>query len=386
MPFEIITSEPDHEYISDGIAGDITSILSRIKGMRVVARHSIQQYSQDNTPLEEIAEQQNVRYILVGSIRTSRDRIRVNAELVDTHTAENCWVEQYERDLDDVFAVQDDIVKNITVAMQVRFSGGERDRRRARGTGKINAWVNCLAATDLQDSYIKANVMEARRLAKNALQLDSAYAYAWIILGWTHWQEIFCGWSDSVEHSLAEADRAAQTALELDPDNAEVWALSGMINVMRHQSEAAIEACRRAVELEPGNAEAHALLACALCPAGLYEKARVNYETSLKLCPIYPGWYLLAGGVIDLLSGEIQQAIAKFQRGVEIVPSSPLCRFYLVDALMEAGEQERAEAVGREITALDGSFGFSGLVRAHSYDAAERERFRHNLHRAGLSE
>ncbi len=386
LPFEIITGEPDHEYISDGIASDIISILSRIKGIRVVARHSLQQYRNEETTLEEIAEQQNVRYILVGNIRTSKHKIRVNAELVDSFTAENCWVEQYERDLEDIFAVQDDIVKNITVAMQVRFSGGERDRQRARGTGNINAWVNCLAATDLQDSYIKDNVMEARRLAQSALQLDSAYTYAWVILGWTHWQEIYCGWSASVEDSLAEAERAAQTALELDPGNAEVWALCGLIHVMRHQSEQAIEACQRAVELEPGNAEAHALLACALCPAGMYEKARINYETSLRLSPVHPGWYLLAGGIVDLLSGQIDEAIAKFKQGIDIVPSSPLCRFYLVDALMEAGDAEGAEAVAREITALDESFGISGLVRVHHYDAAVRDRFRQNLLRAGLSE
>ena len=336
--------------------------------------------------LEEIAEQQNVRYILVGNIRTSENKIRVNTELVDSVTSENCWVEQYEKDLGDIFSVQDDIVKNITVAMQVRFSGGERDRQRARGTRSIKAWLLCLAATDLQDSYIKENVLEARRLANKALQLDSNYCYAWVILGWAHWQDIYCGWSDSPDRSLVEAGSAAQTALELDSTNAEAWSLSGLIHVMRHESDKGIEACQRAIDLEPGNAEVHALLACAQCPAGLYDKAKISYETSLRLCPVLPSWYLLSGGIIDLLSGQFKEAISKFQKGIEMVPSSPLCRFYLVDALIEAGEHDRAVAVAQEIKALDESFGISGLVRAHSYDKAEHDRFRNNLVSAGLLE
>ena len=385
LPFKNLSGDPEQEYLSDGITHEIIATLSRVKNMRIVAHHSVLQYKEQTVSPSQISEQQDVRYILVGNLRTSGRQVRVNVELIDSQSEEICWVEQYESKLDDVFALQDDISKNITVAMQVRFAGGIRDRQRASGTENVKAWRHCLIATGLQDSYVRENILEARRLIAQALELDPGYGYAWVTMGWTYWQEIYCGWSENPEESLRQAEQAAQSALAADPGNPEAWSLSGLVHAIRQEPDPAVENCQKAVDLEPGNAEVHALLACAQCFAGDYARARASYEASRRLCPVCPAWYLMIGGIVDLFFGQVDEAIAKFEQGTEIEPESPLCWYYLIDALIEAGAAAEAQQLAEEVRGMDEYFCATGIIRMHNYDPAERNRFRRNLESVGLS-
>lgn len=125
LPFENMSDDPEQAYFSDGITSDIISSLSRIRNMRVVARQSVLSYKDRKTPIEQIAEQQQVRYLLDGNIRKNGNRVRVNVQLIDSHIGENCWVENYDRNVDDIFAVQEEIAQSITVAMRVQLIDGK---------------------------------------------------------------------------------------------------------------------------------------------------------------------------------------------------------------------------------------------------------------------
>jgi tetratricopeptide (TPR) repeat protein len=320
-----------------------------------------------------------VRYILEGSVRKSDNRIRVNAELIDSRTEQNCWSERYDRDLDDLFAVQDEITRNITLAMKVHLDDGDMALQRSAGTSNIKAWQLTLTAVDLQDTYIRENILEARVMANEAIILDPAYPFAWIVLGWTHWQEAYSGWCENFEIPLTEAEKANQQARSLNPDYAEAWSQAGLIHMMKHESDKAQAACRRAVELEPGNAEIQALRAFSLTFIGDYGQARKHNLNMLKLCPVLPNWYYLVGGQIEQLSGNHDEAIHAYQQGIDVEPESPLCRFYLIDALMEQGDEPRAKILADEIRALDQSVTGRGLVRTHSQDKTIRDRFQANL-------
>ena len=297
LPFENLSGDPEQAYFSDGITNDIISALSRFRSLRVVARYSTMIYRDRKASVVEIAQQQDVRYVLDGSVRKSGNQVRVSAELIDSTIGENCWVDQYDRNLDDIFAVQDEIAKNIAVAMRVQLTAGEQAREHASGTRNIKAWEFCIEASDLQDSYITDNVIRARQLVKTALELDPDFPWAWVILGWTHWQEVYCGWSASVDESLHEANSAAQKALELNSVNAEAWVLIGCILMMQDEPEPAIEACEKAIVIAPGNAEVQALTALALLYSGLYERAQQYYEASIRLCPVCPNWFSLSAAV-----------------------------------------------------------------------------------------
>jgi adenylate cyclase len=379
LPFENMSGDPEQEHFADGITSDIIATLSKFRHMRTVARYSILQYKDQKTSITDIAEQQKVRYILEGSVRKSGERIRVSAELIDAQTDQVCWSERFDRDLDDLFAMQDEITQSIALAMKVQIDDGEMALHRSKGATSIKAWELTMAAVDLAETYIRQNILDARVITREAIQLDPDYAYAWINLGWTYWQEAYCGWTDSIEELIEEAVKANQHAMSLDPNYGEVWSQAGMNHQMKHEPEAAIASCLRAVELEPGSAEVHALTAFAYLVNGDIEEARKYEQNVLNLCPIRPNWYYLVSGGIEKKCGKLDLAIEHFQRGLEVEPDSPLCRFYLIDALMEKGDETRARQLADEIRALDKSITGKGIVHANSYDSRERQRFHDNL-------
>ena len=275
--------------------------------------------------------------------------------------------------------MQDEITKRITLAMKVHLDDGDMASQRSAGASNIKAWQLTLSAVDLQDAYIRENILEARIMANEAIRLDPGYPYAWVALGWTHWQEAYTGWCENFEIPLAEAEKANQQARSLLPDYAEAWSQAGLIHLMKHESDQAQAACSRAVELEPGNAEIQALRAVSLIFIGDYEPARIHHHNMLKLCPVLPNWYYLIGGQIEQFSGNLDAAIHAYQQGIDVEPDSPLCRFYQIDAMMERGDESRAKNLADEIRALDETVTGKGLVRAISQDKTIRDRFQANL-------
>ena len=384
LPFENMSGDPEQEHFADGITTDIIATLSKFKHMRTVARYSILQYRDQKTSIADIAEQQKVRYILEGSVRKSGEHIRVSAQLIDAQNDQVCWSERFDRDLDALFAVQDEITQSIALAMKVQFDDGEMALHRSKGATSIRAWELTLAAVDLQDTYIRQNILDARTMTNEAILLDPDYAYAWITLGWSYWQEAYSGWSDSIEELIEEAVKANQHAMSLDPNYGEAWIQAGMNHQMKHEPEEAIAACLRAVELEPGSAEVHALTAFAYLAKGDPEEARKYEQNMRNLCPILPNWYYLVSGGIEKISGNLDLAIELFQLGLDVEPDAPLCQFYLIDALMEKGDEVRARQLAEEIRALDKSVTGKGLVHSSSYDARERQRFHDNLAKFNL--
>ncbi|RLA15723.1 MAG: hypothetical protein DRQ59_00710 [Gammaproteobacteria bacterium] len=386
LPFENMSGDPEQEYFSDGITSDIISTLSRFRGIHVVARHSTLVYKERQASLDEIAAEQQVRYILEGSIRKSGNRIRVNAELIDTLSGENCWSESYDRELDDIFAVQDEITLSISVEMKVLLTDGDRARERSAGTKSVKAWELCTRAAELQDSYIRENINQARDLVKMALEIDPDYSYAWTILGWLHWQEAFLSWTDSIDGALDEADEAAQKALKLTPQSADAWILRGAIWQLRGETEQAVSACQKAVSIAPGNTEVQAIAAWNRAFAGEAEKALLLYQTAIRLAPICPPWFLVIEGYLHENEGRLQEAKVAYRQGIDMEPESPLLRVHLIDVLLKDGQAEEAHKIAEEIRALDGDFKVSGIVRGNSSEPVERARFKANMEKVGFNE
>jgi tetratricopeptide (TPR) repeat protein len=154
---------------------------------------------------------------------------------------------------------------------------------------------------------------------------------------------------------------------------------------MRHEADKALEYARRSVELQPGNAENQALLAFALVFVGDYGQARLHFQNVHKLCPVMPNWYYLIDAQIEQYDGNLERAIEIYQQGLAVEPDAPLCRFYLVNALMQKGDTAGAQQYADEIRAVDSSVNGSGLVRALSQDAGLRDEFHANLKQFGLA-
>ena len=153
---------------------------------------------------------------------------------------------------------------------------------------------------------------------------------------------------------------------------------------MRNQPEKAIIDSQKAAIIAPNNAEVQALTSFAYIYSGQYEQAKTCLDASLRLSPIYPNWYMIVSGEIALHSGSIEKAIENFQRGIDLEPESTLVRYYLINALITAGNLTKAKKVAQEIKALDPSFGIAGFIRAHSHDETIRNQFQSNLEKVGF--
>ena len=384
LPFDNMSGDSEQEYFSDGITEDIITALSRISGLQVMARNSTMVYKGSAVDVKQVRQDHGVQYVLEGSVRKAGNRVRVTAQLIDAETGHHRWADRYDRDLDDIFAVQDDITHNIAVEMRVQLSLGEKARMLAGGTKSVEAWEKQLKADELNNAFIRDDNRAARRLCEEALALDPDYVSAWTELGWTHLEDALCGWSDATETSLDNAVDAAQKALRLEQDYPLALSLMGYVYALRGEYDQAVEVSGKAVDLAPDNAEAVAELGHMLLFANRSEEALEVIKRAIRLCPIRLMWHLTILGQCQQQIGELELATATFREAVLKGPHSPFPRICLIGALVEAGEMEEAKRIAREVLRLESNFSLSNWRAMDFRDLAVRKRNMSHLMQAGL--
>ena len=384
LPFTNLSGDSEQEYFSDGITEDIITALSRVSGLLVVARHSTLKYKGQAVDVTGIGREQGVRYVLQGSVRRSGDRIRVTAQLIDAVTGHHRWADRYDRRLDDMFAVQDDITHKITVEMRVQLSVGEKARILAGRATSLRAWELVVRADELNNKLVREDNQEARRLLEEAVRIDPGYASAWTELGWTYWSDAYFGWADSTQTATEKGFEAARRALELEAEHPNTFALLGFLHRSRGEHERAVELTERSVALAPSNAENMAEFAHALTFAGRPEEAVEVYRRAMRLSPIYPAWYLVGLGACHYSMNELDEAIATFRRASAMDPAQAFARVYLVSALVDAGSMEEAKSIAREVTLIERDFSAARWQGSRFADAALAARITANLVKAGL--
>ncbi|MDH3694363.1 MAG: tetratricopeptide repeat protein [Gammaproteobacteria bacterium] len=385
LPFTNMSGDPEQEHFSDGITEDIITALSRISGLLVVARHSIMVYKGKAVDLKQVGKEQGVRYILEGSVRKSGNRIRVTAQLIDTATGHHLWAERYDRDLDDIFAVQDEITQNVVVELQVKLVTGERTRSLATGTKNVTAWELVTRAKFLVESHVRDNAMVARQLLNQALELDKNYSAAWTSLGWVYWEEAIWGWSADSNKSMQKAYDAVQKALDLDPNYPGSYSLLGNIHMQRGDQDQAIAMNEKATALAPSDSGALALLAMVLIQAGHVEEGIQKLQRAVKLCPFPPAWYLSELGAGYHLNGDNDIAISILEQAVEREPDSVLSHLWLVSALVEMDRLDDARSMTEATLEIAPNLSVAHFVKS-IINSQEPERVQKNLLAAGFPE
>jgi adenylate cyclase len=386
LPFANMSGDPEQEYFSDGITEDIITALSRISGLLVIAPNSAMVYKDKAVDVKKVALEQGVQHVLEGSVRKSGNRIRVTAQLIDATTGHHQWAERYDREVDDVFAVQDDITHQITVAMQVEISVGEKAQMLACRTSNIHAWERLIRADDLNRSFVRANNIKARALLEEAVVLDPDFVSAWVELGWVHWADVHFGWSASSEQSAKLANEAAARALALEPEYPNAYSLLGFMALTTKDFERGIELCRKGASLAPNNAENIAELASALILAGQAEEAEQFIRRAIRLSPICPPYYLIIVGLCHLVKSDLESAVSTLRIAVEQLPDSIWPKVYLISALVESGHLDEARKLAREVQSLQRDFSIDAWRAIRFKDPEFRARTHDNLLKAGLSE
>ncbi len=385
--FDNMSSDPDHEYFADGMAEDIITALSKISRMRVIARNSTFAYKGQALDLRKVASELGVRYVLEGSIRSGGKRLRIAAQLIDATDGSHVWAERYDRTIDDIFDIQDEISKEIVTALRVKLTDGEEAAVLARGTNDIEAWQLCTRATELFLRFNPTDYLEAQTLAEKAVARDQNYAYAWATLGFTHWWDGRLGYTGSTDAKYTQADEYAKRAMELDDTISWVIGLSTMLLAARDRHDDGVAMARLGFESNPGHADARAFLAFALVHAAKYDEGIEHFRAAMSLNPFYPIWY--RNGLIRALivTGEFDEALTISEEILSLEPSFVqgwLQKAYLFEQL---GQSEDAGQAIVEVLRLAPGMRLEhvpGLWLIN--DAAFMEHFLAAMRQAGLPE
>ena len=387
LPFDNMSADPEQEFFADGITEDLITALSKISGLFVIARNSTFAYKGKSPDVRHVAQDLGVRYVLEGSVRKAGERVRITGQLIDSVTGYHAWAERYDRDLTDIFALQDEITTNVVTALQVQLVEGEQARVWRRLTDNIEAW-GCLTQARVHfRRYTREENVKARELSQRAVELDPSYAPAWVWLAWTYWTELRFGWTDSPDEAFARAAELGHKALSLNESLSESHALLGAIHLIKGQYDEAIAEGERAVSLDPNGADVTALLAMTLNWAGRPQEAIGLVEKAMRLSPLYSAWYLAVLGHAYRLMRRYEEAIATYEASIQRNPDNVGPHLGLTATYAEAGREGQAQAQAAEVLRLNPKFSLNRYASALTYrDPANSRRSLDALRKAGLPE
>ncbi|MBI3247407.1 MAG: tetratricopeptide repeat protein [Deltaproteobacteria bacterium] len=308
LPFTNMSGDPEQEYFSDGMTEDLITALSKLSGLFVIARHSAFVYKGRAVKVTEVSQELGVRYVLEGSVRKADSQVRINAQLVDATTGHHLWAESYDRELKDIFALQDEIREKIVFALKVKLTPEEQARFRYFPTASLEAYDALSRGREYFFRISKEANTQARQLFERAIELDPQYAAAYAVLAWTSLAE-FLLWNQDPQ-TLERAFATAQRAVALDDSLPVAHMTLGDIYLWRKQPEQALAEAERAITLDPNFSEGYAHLGNILNATGRPAEALKMVEQALRLSPHPPFYYLSWLGESHLRMGHYEEAIA----------------------------------------------------------------------------
>lgn len=287
LPFTNMSGDREQDYFSDGISEDIITALSKLRWFFVIARNSSFVYKGRAVHLNEIARELGVRYVLEGSVRRSGDRVRISAQLNDVSTGGHLWAERYDRELADIFAVQDEITEAIVAAIEPQLYAAESFRAQQKPPGSLDAWDFLMRALSHYWRITREDNASAQALLEQAITIDPAYGKALGLLATSHIFGAHMGWADMAA-TVPVAEAAALAAVEADRDDA--WAHHGLAYtyLFRRRFDDALAEFELALTLNPNFAMAHAFYGVTLCYAGRWQDGDAAARRALQLSPRDP--------------------------------------------------------------------------------------------------
>jgi adenylate cyclase len=388
LPFQSISSDRELEFFADGITEDIISALSRIPDLFVIARNTTFEFKGRAVNAQRVAKELGVRYLLVGSVRAVANRVRVTAQLIDGTSGYHLWTERYDDDLGDIFRVQDDITRNIALALQVKLTYGELARLWEGQTQDLRAWEKMVEGRKLFNQMNRSDILNARRFFEEAVTLDPGYGGALLQLGLTHWWAARYVLDIGVEDALARAEEVIDRLISLGNNESGAHYLKGSVAFIRRQFGTAVAEIGMAASLSPSDSWVAAVLGQVYIFAGEPERAVDSIKNAMRLSPYYPDWYAYNLALAHAWAGENEdEAIDLADAYTRRLPSDPYGYTNLAVAQAFFGHEADAAAAIRLLRARDAGFGVKNLRRSELYkDPGRLDRVLGVLRQAGLPE
>jgi TolB-like protein len=388
LSFSNMSGDPGQDYFTDGIVEDIVTALARFPSLFVIARNSSFTYKGRAVDIKQVGRELGVRYVLEGSVRKAGNRVRITAQLIQVETGAHVWAEQYDRDLEDIFALQDEMTASIVGALVPGLQRAEIERARGKPPENLDAYDLYLRALPRFYSMTHEGNDQALELLKRTLALDPNFVSA-LILAENCWALRFGhGWSP-VEEALAESMRYARLAVQLDPDNAEALAaLARRTALIQRKFEESMSLAERAVAANPNCAYAWQYGGWAFIHSGVPETALAYFERALRLSPRDPrandSWNGMALALIQLRRDH--EAVGAARKAVQHNSNSAPAWRALASALALAGYLDEAKSAVQRVLELDPTCSLTSMNIRFGYTEKGRKRFYRGLLQAGMPE
>jgi TolB-like protein/Tfp pilus assembly protein PilF len=316
LPFTNMSDDPQQEYFADGMTDDLITDLSKVSGLFIIARNSTFSYKGKSVKTRQVAEELGVRYVLEGSVRRAGDRVRINAQLIDALTGGHLWAERYDRNLRDIFALQDEVVKEVVSALAVTLKSGEQNRLRQKYALSPESYDLFSHARVMLSTYTSSNdrLLNARELFERVIEQSPSFPGGYAGLSETFSIAVLHGFSRSPLEDANEAFRWAQRAWEIDKEfGMSAAAMANAFQITGHSAKA-IATLENMLISAASNAEAHAQLGRFLMWAGRADEAIAPIKTATRLNPEFGSPYLNYLGLVNFTLGKYEAVISAFEK------------------------------------------------------------------------
>jgi len=384
LPFVNMSRDPEQEYFGDGITEEIITALSKVPNLFVIAHNSTFTYKGKPVKVKQVSEELGVRYVLEGSVQKSGDRVRITAQLIDALSSHHLWAERYDRDLKDIFALQDEITMKVITALQVELTAGEMAGMMAKGTKNIDAFIKYLQAYELISRANKERNAQAKKILEEGVALDPEYPRLYMGLAIVHMYDMWYGTTESPDQSLDRAFELAQKAISLDNSNATAHGILGHVYAMKRQYDRAIAECERAVFLDPNSAENIFWLGMALNWTGRTEEAIPYIQNAIRLNPFPPALYFVQLAVSYRDSGQYEKAIEASKKALQREPNTQFAYIHMAISYIRLGQEKEARAAAAEILRINPKFSLERYAKILPFPQPVADLVIEDLRKAGL--
>ncbi|MEO9469932.1 tetratricopeptide repeat protein [Parasphingorhabdus sp.] len=387
LPFQNMSENLEHHHFVDGICEDIITALTKVPRLFVLGRVSLSNYRDRPVDIQAIGRELDVQYVLEGSVRCSDNRFRITAQLIETSTGDHIWAERFDREMQNIFALQDEMTREVITALQVELVDGEDARLWSSGTTNYQAWEAVMKARELCLTRRKFNVIAGRKLAQKAIALDENYGGAWNWLGYSYWAETLGGWSDDTVLALSLAKEAAERGLEIDETNAGMLGLLALVMISMRQYETANELAHRAIEFGPNNNYAIGCAGAIKMYCNELELAESMLRKAMKLAPLYKAGNPEILAATLMLMKRYDEAIVAANECLELDPDYFYAYCTLAIVYCELGRDQDAALAARNILRINPEYTVQTFaVHQPFQDKESLNRCLAGLRKAGIPE